>query len=461
MTEILEQYYADNPVEVLDKNQRVWYDPDVMLLFKTRSMFQGTINYIKSLENVRATTMVVTQILEPHANYNSVAARTMWLPAMHIDSRSIEITFSNYAGKVALHDYDELVTYWKANGTAGLRSIINQVLGAHVVDVHDFLARNAYLQGALNTTGYVMYAGDATTFNDMDEADTFDMALAGEIQLGMQYREVSQAYNVAQGLPGAVICYTTPGVIYDIQEDPDWIDLRKYADPTSILRYEVGTYKNVRFISNPRLTLWNAGAMTFCTALIIAHHAGDGSPNPGATKVDGTYQVGQTSAGIKHFLQCGAALAGSWADSADIAVNDIVTIATSRTTAFGVTDGLNPFDGHLHNRRVVGIDRNAHTIELDQPLMEDFSSDLGGGILFGYVFKGFNVHASIFVGGPQGIVAGVAQPIRFHTPPPIDDLEAIYRYSWNSREGFQPYAPEVFEVVFSAGSVRIKGRAHA
>jgi hypothetical protein len=91
--------------------------------------------------------------------------------------------------------------------------------------------------------------------------------------------------------------------------------------------------------------------------------------------------------------------------------------------------------------------------------MADLATNLGTSPAFyGYVTKGFNVHASIFIGAPQGIVTGVAAPIRLHTPPPIDDLESIYRFSWNDRMGHQPYAPEVFEVVFSAGSVRLKGK---
>lgn len=453
MADPISDYYADNPVDVLDKNQRVWYDPDLLLLFKNRSLFQGTINFVRNLGDFRAPSMVVTQILEPHANYNTVNARQLWLPAMHIDSRSVNITFNNYAGKVALHEYDDLVTYWKADGQAGLRSIINRVLGQHVIDVHDFLARNAYLYGALALTGFTYYAGTATNFSNVTAADLFDIDIAMDIQLGMKYREVAQAFNVGGGSADSVICYTTPGVIYDIQRDPDWIDIRKYADVQSVLRYEVGSYKNVRFVESPRLTLWNCGTIVAQAPISAAAHAGDGSPNPSSVLVDGTYGVGQTSSGIVHFLQLGAFGTGA---IGDLAVNDIITIHTSRTASYGVANGVNPFDGKLHNRRVVAIDVGAGTVSLDRPIMEDFSTDLGGGV-YGYVTKGQNIHSSIFVGGPQGIVAGLAQPIRMHTPPPIDDLESIYRYSWNSREGYQPYAPEVFEVVFSAGSTRIKG----
>ena len=85
-------------------------------------------------------------------------------------------------------------------------------------------------------------------------------------------------------------------------------------------------------------------------------------------------------------------------------------------------------------------------------------TDLGGGV-YAYVTKARNVHGSIFVGGPQGIVSGVALPPRFHAPPPVDDFEMVQRFSWDGYLGHQPYAPEVFEVVLSAGTTRIKGDA--
>ena len=51
----------------------------------------------------------------------------------------------------------------------------------------------------------------------------------------------------------------------------------------------------------------------------------------------------------------------------------------------------------------------------------------------------------------------MAQPPRFHAPIPVDDFEMVQRFSWDAYMGHQPYAPEVFEVVFSAGSTRVKG----
>ena len=396
--------------------------------------------------------MIVNQLLDPHPNWNALSTRQIWLPAMHIDSRQIEITFQHHGGKVALHDYDELVTYWKSNGRAGLRVILNRALGQHIIDVHDYLARNALIQGALVTTGYAYYPEGVSDFGDILSTDIMVPGIAKQIQLGMKYREVAGALN-RDGSAGAVVCYTTPGVIYDLQDDEDWIEISKYAQPGRILKYEVGSYKNVRFVESPRCVLWNCGSITAQAPINASVSAGDGSPNPGVTKVDGTYMLGQASAGIVHNIPLGAFGTGA---ITDLAVNDIITLHVTRTSSFGVTNGVNPFDGTVTNRRIVEIDTEEGTISLDKPVMIDFSTNLGGGV-YGYITKAMHVHASIFVGAPQTIVTGVAQPIRLHTPPPIDDLEAIYRYSWNDRMGHQPFTPEAFEVFFSAGAVRIKG----
>lgn len=454
-TDPISVFYADNPVEVLDKNQRVWYDPDIMVLWKNYALFSDTIRYKRNLGDKRALTMVVNQLLEPHADYTALTARQLWLPAMHIDSRQIEITFQHHGGKVALHEYDDLVTYWQLNKQAGLRSILNTTLGQHMIDVHDMLARNAYIQGALETTGYIYYPGSVMDFGDILPTDIFTPDIAKDVQLAMKYREVAGALN-ADGSAGAVVCYTSPGVIFDIQDDEDWIEISKYGRPGALFRYEVGSYKNVRFVEHPRLTLWNCGVVEFQEEVTSAISAGDGSPDPGVTKVDGTYMVGQTSAGITHYLQLsGSPEAGVLGD--DVIVNDIVTIHMVRTSAFGVDDGVHPFEGTLHNRRIVEIDTDLHRIKLDKPIMIDMDTDLGDGV-YAYVTYGQHIHASIFVGGPNSIVVGLAAPVRLHTPPPIDDLESIYRFSWNDRMGYQPFAPEVCEVVFSAGTVRVKGK---
>lgn len=445
-------YYTDNPWEAIDKNQRTWYDPDLIALFRQRALFTPTIQFTKNLGDVRATKMVLSQLLDPHPDYTALAVRQIWMPASHIDSRQCEISFSRYGGKVAYTVYDDMVTYWKQNGSEGIRKIMRGALGQHMVDVMDYLARNAYLKGAMDA-GYALYPG-ATNFGDIATDDLFDVKIAMEIWLGMSLRGVAAALGQS-GAQNSIVCYTSPSVIYDIQaaSGSEWVSVNQYQGLPSLLRYEVGSYKNVRFVQSPKLVLWNCGTLIAQGTIGAAVHAGDGSPNPATTKVDNVWQVGQTSAGIVNYIPVGSWGTGSLSD---IAVNDVITVHLTRTSAYGVSNGVNPYEGTLHNRRVVAKTAGPDRLVLDQPIMVDMATDLGGGV-FGYVTKARNVHASVFVGGPNGIVSGVAAPPRFHAPPPVDDFEMVQRFSWDSYMGYQDYAPEVFEVVFTAGTTRMKG----
>jgi N4-gp56 family major capsid protein len=446
-------FYSDNPWEVIDKNQRTWYDPDLIALFREQALFTPTLTFVKNLGDVRATKMVLNSIYDAHPDTTPLAMRQIWMPASHIDSRQVEIVFNRYGGKVAYTVYDDIITYWRQNGRAGLRQIMRGALGQHMIDVLDLLARNAYVKGAYDS-GYLLFEGGGSNFGDIGASDTFDLATGLDIWLGMTMRRVAAARGPS-GAANNIICYTTPGIIYDIQKgtgSDEWISVHQYTDQTKLIQYEVGTYKNIRFVQSPKLVLWNAGEIITQKSITAAVTAGDGAPNPGSTKVDGTYMVGQTTSGITNYIQLDSFSSG------DYAVNDMVTIHQTRTDEYGINNGVNPFEGTAHVRRVVGVSADDNQIIVDQPIMVDLATDLGAGV-YGYVTKGRNIHASIFIGGPQGIVSGVALPPRMHVPPPVDDFLMIQRFSWDAYIGHQVFSPEVFEVVLSAGTTRIKGEA--
>jgi len=449
-------YYSDNPWEVIDKNQRTWYDPELISLFRQNAIFTPTVQFIKNLGDVRATKMILNQFLEPHPDTTALAVRQIWMPASHVDSRQVEIEFSRYGGKVAYTKYDDMVTYWQQNNQAGLRRIMRGSLGFHMVSVMDLVTRNAYVGGALDS-GYVLYEGSATDFSGITTSDVFDITKVMDIWLGMASRNVAAALGPS-GVANNIVCYTTPSVIYDIQKgtkSDEWIAVNEYEGRAQALRYEVGTYKNVRFVQSPRLILWNCGTLIAQGLVDSPISAGDGAPDPASTKVDNTYMVGQETAGVTHYISVGSWGTGSLAL---IDVNDMVTIHTTRTSAYGVSNGVNFQEGTAQVRRVVAKTATPDHLVLDQPIMVDMTTDLGGGT-YAYVTKGRNIHASVFVGGPNGLVAGVAAPPRFNAPQPVDDFGMVQRFSWDAYMGYQTYAPEVFEVVLSAGTTRTKGAA--
>jgi hypothetical protein len=444
-------YYSDEPFSVMDKNQRTWLDPDLIDMWRLRSVFRPILSFTKSLLDVRATSMTVTQLLDPHPDITPLAARQIWMPSMHIDSRAIEITFQHNGNKIAYHKYDDMITYWRQNNKAGIRNIARGSLGVAEVDMNDLLARNALIQGA-QTTGYSLFVNDRADFSEIVVGDKFDPYIGADIWLGMANRGLAQALGPS-GAEGSIFCFTTPGVIYDIQKDTDWKSVHEYLSDRVLLQYEVGSFKNVRYVQTPKCTLWNTGEIIARAPVNAAITAGDGSPEAGVTKVDGTYKTGQNTAGITNYIQLDTPTSGSMGS---FVVNDIITIHATLSADYGVADGVDFNEGKLTNRRIVGVDVGNKRLLLDTPVLVDFTTDLGGGV-YAYVTKARNVHASIFVGGPQAIVAGVAQQPLFYQLDPIDDFKAIYRFSFDQYMGYQPYRPEVFEVVFSAGSTRIKG----
>jgi hypothetical protein len=446
-----DKYYSDEPFSVLDKNQRTWLDPDLIDIWRQRSVFRPILTFTKNLGDIRATSMTITQLFDPHPDTTPLAARQIWMPSMYIDSRSVEITFAHNGNKIAYHKYDDMITYWKKNNQAGLRAIARGALGQSEVDMNDLLARNALIDGA-NTTGYKMFVNDRTDFSGIVAGDKFDPLIGSDIWLGMTNRGVPGAMN-PNGAGNTMVCYTSPGVIYDIQGNTGFITVQEYLNQQSLMNYEVGAYKNVRYVQTPKCCLWNCGPIIARANISEAFNAGDGSPVPGTTKVDGTYRVGQGGASIVHYIQLAVPSSGSMGD---FRVNDIVSIHKTVTNNYGVTNGVDYTEGTLMNRRIVSVDVGNRRLVLDQPVLLDYTTDLGGGV-YGYVTIGRNVHASIFVGGPNAVVSGVAQAPNFYELDPIDDFKAIYRFSYDQYMGYQPYQPEVFEVVFSAGTTRVKG----
>jgi len=413
-------------------------------VFRAQSVYRNYVPMKVNLAAQQTGVMHFTLLYDLEPNTDSIGLRDLWLPAAHTDSAQVTITMEHHGDKVALHKYDDMITYWRQNrGRAGLRPIVRRLLANSMTEYLDVLARNAFLSAP-----YTLYTGSGNTdFGDLSSSDLFDISVAQDIWLGLSYRQVPMAIN-PNGPTGTIVCITTPGVIYDIQNQAgsDWISVNQYQGRAQLLRYEVGMYKNVRFVQTVRNTLWNCGPITKQVTITSALNPGDGA----AATVDDVYSAGQSSA--THYIQLDTFAAG------DFNVNDIITIHTTRTDDFGVTNGVDYRSGMNTVRRIVSVDETNYRIAVDKPVMKDYSTDLGGGV-YGYVTKGLHVHASVFIGGPNGVVAGVAQPPEIHVPPVVDDIMAMYRFSWDAYLKYQMFRPEVVEVVFSAGNVRVKGAA--
>lgn len=454
----MDTFYSDSPWANLDRNQRTWYSPILERQFRQSNTYSQFATFAQNLGAQNAKRMVISGLIGVHPNFDPIGLRQMWMPAMHVDSKEIEITFNRYGGKVAYDEYSTMINYWKQAQRQGLSQILRGELGQHMTRVIDMLVRNAYID-----LDYKMYAGGASNFSQLGTSSNFlfEPGMVDDIHLGMQYRGVPGAIPPGGSTENqrTIVCVTTPGVIYDIQRRDEnngnvghtnkWMYTNAYASPMRLLNYEVGTYRNVRFVQSLDAMLWNCGEVIHQTPITVPAQAGDGA----GKQVDGAWTPGQIQS--TPYIQLESV--------GDISVNDIVTIHTRRTTEFGVSGGhsggggVDYRDGRLHNLRVIAVDADANQITLEEPLMVDYTTDLTGSGAYGWVTLGRHVHATTFLGGPDGIVVGNGRPITVKSPPPVDDFEMMFRFSWNGYMGYQAYNPKVVETVFSAGTFRNKG----
>ena len=434
-------YYSDHPWADMTHNQRDWYVPDLLSAYKSRSVWRPFVPMKVDLAAQQTGTMIFTLLYDLEPNIDPISDRALWLTSMKWDTARVSINMEHHGGKVAYHKFDDLITFWKQNNRAGLRQICRGALGGAMTDHLDLLARNAYL-----TAPFRMYAdqsASATGWGDIAAANLFNLEDISDVFLGLAYREVPFANNPT-GVEGAMICVTTPGVLYDIQTQAgeEWRAVNSYSEGgrTALMKNEVGMYKNTRFIQSTRNTLFASGAQTTQTTLSVAASAGDGA----AATVDTVYTVGGVS-GKTAYVTLDTLNYG------DFLVHDVVAIHVDRTSAYGVTNAPDHTSGDTCYRRVTAVDVDNKRLSFDKPLLRDYAANTT------YVTKGLHIHASVCIGGPEGVVAGVGQPPQVHNPPQVEDIPSMHRFSWDAYMKYQLFRPEAIEAIFSAGNIRVKG----
>lgn len=376
--------------------------------------------------------------MEP--NYSEVGRRQIWFASNYTDTFGKRITFSDYADKVALHEYDDAVQAYLFRGQAGMINMARTLLGESMTIALDLLARNAFLEGPRfhtiangvishgSTSGFPQFTGILNT-------DVFDLDLGMQVWMDLSYEDIPFAAN-PNGVQGTLFSITTPSAIFDVQQaaDNDWREANLYGNPGLLMKYEVGMWKNTRFINSRRNVLWNCGDVIHRGVLQESYGPGDGGA-PHSTLVDKIYKVGQAS-GVQNWIEVD--------DASGFDVNDIVTIHETVTDDFGVSapDGVDYREATARVRRIVAI--NGNEITFDKPLFKEF---LAGS----FVTKGVHIHATLYIGGPS-VVNGVADPIMAYPMPPIDDARAIYRFIWKGRFKYQLFTPEFHHIIFHGGT---------
>lgn len=455
MTQTFENTYGDNPWEGITDKTRIVYVPDLKDVYRRNSFFRQFVPYQVDLAQSSAMYMDWTYMYELEPNTNPLGMRQIWLDTQYTDSESRQITMEHHGGKITLHELDPLITQWKKNG-AGLRQITRNLLGVSMVRHLDLLAMYAMFQGTFKMYGKNWDRSSFAGLIEAGGADNYDPAIGDEIFLGMSTRGQHGAVNVTrpdENNMGTVLALTTPGVIYSLQQNDGWIGRNQIANPQALLNYEVGTYRNVRYLANRDLYLWNAGNIITQCEIAEPLYPGAGA----ARNVDANRTVGQTvlpfgDQGAKRYIQ----LAND-ADVTDILPGDMITIHRARTNAYGVTGGVDPFDGDNTYRRVITVDADNKRIAVEEPIRKDSYMTALDTDLYGYVTKGVTVSPVIYLTGPDPIVGGVTMSPELRFPPPIDDTMSFHRYSWHGWLKYQTWNDPSIEISFHTAPYRIKG----
>jgi len=323
---------------------------------------------------------------------------------------------------------DRIITYWKQNG-GDLSSLVRGALGQSMVDHLDTLVRNAFIDAP-----FAVYRGTASDFCSLGASDIYDPSDGQKVWKYMANRNVPFANDPAGNGSGSLLAISTPTVIYDIQNHENsslWKAVLQYSKPEWALKYEVGAWVGVRYLQTVRNVLFNCGEISSQTQLAVAIEPGDGA----AATVDEVYTVGQ-AAGVTRYITVD--------DESGFSVGDILTIHKTRTNDYGCENGVDPKEGTMRHRRVISLDSENHRIAFDKPLLDDFAID-------DYVTLARDVQMTAFVAGPA-IAAGIAQAPQVYALDPVDDLRAIYRFTWDAYLKYQLYRVEYGEAIYSAGT---------
>ena len=459
MASSFEQYYDMNPVAVIDQNQWDLRIREVMLRFREEPVvYTPLIEWGNRTQQTGAQTVIETELMEPDINANPIPMTANYIKALGVDSRQRSLSVLRYGDKVQLHKSSNIFQQWQLSGGRDWQPLLRGILGQSVVRKNERLSRDAFLRGPQS---YWTYGGNATSIATIGSDDTFGLDVVNQWNL-----RIGNTGNplIPDDLMNSKVAVMPPGCVYDFQnslasasgnENALYRDARIYSGEA--IRYEVGAYKDVRFIQHPNdkygfnnAVLYNAGAITTQYGVTEPIKMGDGAPNPSTTLVDDMWAIGQKAA--THWIQLEAFTSGEYV------AGDLVSIHISRTSDYGVTNGVDFLDGYTIMRRVYSVDATNNRLVFDRPIMLDYDAAFTGSsesgstqsTFYAYVTKAQHIGLVLVVGGRGAVRGDIGTPLTFYEPDPVDDFKSIWRFVWDQVVGYNPWEPMLFECHFVA-----------
>lgn len=471
-----EDFYNANPVAVIDQN--LWDDrhAEVVMQFQTGpTIYTPLIIWTNESQQSGAASTIFSELIEGDVDNDDISFDTQYLKdPLGVDSRSRKLRVSRYADKVQFKRNSNFFQMWKLSGGRDWKPIMRSLLASNIVRKIEVISRNSFLTGPMN---YWSYPGDGevTDFSGLDSAHTFNLRIVNEWNMRMGnigtpvVPGASAAAKLAVMPPGCVFDFFESLAAASATEASMWRDLSTVAGTSNgLITGIIGSYKNVLFqeVPNDRYgmnsaVLYNAGNIAYQCGVSAAIKMGDGAPNPESVAVDDVWYVGQKQ--TTHYIQL-----EDDADMTEFKVNDLISIGIKQTAVFGITGGNDFRSGKTIVRRIKVIDVGAKRLSFDRPVMRNYTDLLidddqlnpvstAAGDFYAVITKATHVGFILVMGQKGGVMGNVNTPIDFHEPAAVDDLQMVWRFSWDMEVGYNMWDPSLFECHFVAVSVAKPG----
>ena len=104
MPEPITNYYPQNPWAGIDTKERTpFYYPELYEEFQRQTIYNRFVSQQFNHNGPRATELIISSLMMPHANHDPIGVRDMWLDASYQDmfNRRIKFNRSSRSGLVA------------------------------------------------------------------------------------------------------------------------------------------------------------------------------------------------------------------------------------------------------------------------------------------------------------------------------------------------------------------------
>lgn len=112
----------------------------------------------------------------------------------------------------------------------------------------------------------VRYANDKTSRANITAEDILTVA---DIKKAVRDLKTKNAETI----DGYYICLIHPDAVYDIWNDPEWVEASKYAGSEQIFKGEIGKIFGVRFVESTEAKIWSEGSVSVYGTLVLGVNA--------------------------------------------------------------------------------------------------------------------------------------------------------------------------------------------